>query len=181
MAIGVAFRAFFAALFQREAAERIRSALAGDDQQARLVEKVAPKQKSEAKKSVATTRSDALILLSTLQREARFLDLVHESLDGFEDAQVGAAAREVLRDCRKTIDRMFAVAPGTDEEEGATIEVPRGTSPNQIRLVGVTGGVSGAKGTITHRGWKATCCELPKWTGNRNEAWILAPTEVEVS
>ena len=40
-------------------------------------------------------------------REARFVDLVNESLDGYSDAQIGAAARDVLRDSKKVLDRLF--------------------------------------------------------------------------
>lgn len=182
MSVGVAFRAFFAALFQREAAERIRQALDSQSEQPKLAE---PKQAEKAKLGASTepkkpnppSRSEALTLLGTLQREARFLDLVQESLDGFEDAQVGAAARDVLRDCRKTLDRMFRIEALAEQEEGETIEIPAKVSPNKLRLLGS----SASTGTIRHRGWKASCCELPTWTGSRDEAWILAPTEVEAS
>ncbi len=96
MAIGVAFLAFFKALFDSEAAERIRLALKPDSAQAKLPE--SPKSEEKPKSTPVKVpeqpiRSDALTLLSTLQREARFLDLVQESLDGFDDAQIGAAAR----------------------------------------------------------------------------------------
>ena len=49
--------------------------------------------------------------MAALQREARFLDIVKEPLGQFDDAQVGAAARDVLRDCGDVIERMFAVQP----------------------------------------------------------------------
>ena len=178
MAIGVALQAFFKALFDPAAAERIKLALNPESAQAKLPEK--PKS-APAKQAPQPIRSEALTLLSTLQREARFLDLVQESLDGFEDAQIGAAARGVLADCHKTLDRMFAIAPLSAAEEGDTLAVPEGASPNAFRIVGSSGSSgTGVSGTVTHRGWKATCCELPKWNGKRDEAWVLAATEVEV-
>lgn len=179
MSVGVAFKAFFAALFQREAAERIRAALADEPSQKKLPTGTAVEapQAPASKPATTVTRSEALTLLSTLQREARLLDLVHESLDEFDDAQIGAAAREVIRDCRKSLDRMFAIAPLSESNEGQAIDVPKSASPNQIRLVGASSG----RGTVVHRGWKATMCEVPSWKGGRNENWILAPVEVEMS
>ena len=174
MSVGVAFKAFFAALFQREASDRIRAALAGESPKAETP-KIEEKKK-QVDKAEGPARSEALTMLSTLQREARLLDLVYESLDGFEDAQVGAAAREVISECRKTLDRMFAIEPLSDEDEGAAIEIPPQASPNRFRLIG---GESG-RGSVAHRGWRATRCELPKWAGKRDEAWVLAPTEIEV-
>ena len=195
MSIGVAFRAFFAALFQRDVAERIREALDSTSAdtpsptQAKLERPKEPEAKSESKfeakteakpepKPATPTRSDALTLLSTLQREARLLDLVQEPLDHFQDAQIGAAAREVLKDCRKTLGRMFDIKPLAEQEEGEACNIPSNASPNRLRLIGKS---SGTSGTITHRGWQATCCEVPQWNGGRNEAWILAPTEIEVN
>lgn len=181
MSIGVAFQAFFAALFNQSSAERIRAALA-DSGDPKLTQASAPTPAAEDKpaaKPVAPEpkRSDALTLLSTLQREARLLDLVQESLDSFEDAQIGAAAREVLNDTRKTLDRMFSIQPLCEKEEGESISVESGASPNRIRLVGKSEGQSGV---IAHRGWQAARCEVPKWTGKSEEALLLAPTEIEV-
>ncbi len=181
MSIGVAFRAFFAALFQREVAERIRVALDSKSLPAPtpVATPATPAQLEPPKsKPAAPSRSEALTLLSTLQREARLLDLVQEPLDQFQDAQIGAAAREVLKDCRKTLDRLFAIQPLAEQDEGAVCDVPANASPNRMRLIGKS---SGASGTITHRGWQATCCEIPQWSGGRNDAWVLAPTEIEVN
>ena len=172
MSIGVAFSAFFKALFDREVSQRIAEALKTP---AAIAE--APKPAPAPKTSVSG-RSEALTLLSTLQREARFLDLVHESLDGFEDAQIGAAAREVLKDCRKAMDRMFAIQPLAESDEGAEVEIRTTASPNQQRLIGKS---SGGRGTVTHRGWQAKRCELPTWSGSKADAMLLAPIEIEVS
>lgn len=186
MSLGVAFRAFFAALTSKDVSERLQQALQASGTSKKIeLGKQQPATKSDAgeiqenKPKVAdSNRSEALTLLSTLQREARFVDLVQESLESFEDAQIGAAAREVLRDCRKTLDRMFAIAPVADDEEGASYGLKPAPSPALVRLVGKS---EGDVGTIVHRGWKVTRCEVPKWTGSRKDAWILAPIEVDVT
>jgi len=188
MSVGVAFKAFFAALFNRPMSERLKLVLQADPNQPLFpatqtavpdaprasTQPAGPPSQAISKKP---QRSEALTLLSTLQRESRLLDLVHESLDGFEDAQIGAAAREVLRDCRKSLERMFAIAPLTETEEGGTCPIPHQPSPSKYRVVGKSTGTSGQ---ITHRGWQATRCELPQWSGQNDEAWILAPMEIDV-
>ena len=171
MALGTAIKAFFAALTNGEKSKKIDAILNGSSE----APKIEPK-KATPPKPAAPVRSEAPTLLSTLQREARLLDLVQEPLDQFEDAQIGAAAREVLRDSKKVLDRLFEIQPLADGEEGSQIDVPERASPNKFRPVG---GESGT-GTVAHRGWKASKCELPKWTGNSSEAKILAPTEVEI-
>lgn len=174
MAVGVAFKAFFAALFNRAASERIQQALNTSSQPA-LPSK--DDSSSTPKAPLKPVRSDAITLLSTLQREARLVDLICEPLDQFTDQQIGAAAREVLRDCKKTLDRMFTIQPLSESEEGTQIDIPTNHSPARIRLVGAS---QGERGTVVHRGWTATVCELPSWQGDKSEAMILAPTEVEV-
>ncbi len=177
MSLGTAFKAFFAALSNRKTAERIRIALQGEPERSRLPEKKTEDAPTQPPKATASTRSDAITLLSTLQREARFLDLVHESLDGFGDAQIGAAAREVIRDSRKCLDRLFAIKPLSEEDEGDIYQMKSSPSPAMVRLVGKT---EGSSGRIAHRGWQATRCEIPKWTGNSKESLILAPIEVDI-
>jgi hypothetical protein len=122
-------------------------------------------------------RSEALTLLGTLQREARLLDLICEPLDQFNDQQVGAAAREVLRDSRKTLDRLFQLAPLSESQEGDEIGVPQNWSPAQLRLIGKS---SGQRGVVVHRGWRAGQCDLPKWQGGKEDALVIAPVELEV-
>lgn len=179
MALGVAFRAFFAALFNRNSAERLRLALSDAPVDKKLplpATAVAPAVKTPTKPALPT-RSEALTLLSTLQRESRLLDLVHESLDEFDDAQIGAAAREVLRDCNKSLTRMFAIEPLATSPEGETIPLTGESSPARLRRVGKSQGDSGV---IAHRGWQATRCELPNWSGQASDALIIAPVEVDV-
>ncbi len=184
MNLGLAFRAFFAALFNSERAARLKLALQ-DSPTTVAPATVAPaaepaKQTTQAPKTVkpaVPVRSEALTLLSTLQREARLLDLVHESLDDFKDEQIGAAAREVLRDCRQSLNRMFAIEPLSQQQEGESCAVDSASSPVRLRVVGSS---QGASGTIAHRGWQAQRCELPVWNGQAVDALVLAPVEVDV-
>jgi hypothetical protein len=125
-------------------------------------------------------RNDAINLLAALQREARFVDLVKEPLGDYSDAQVGAAARDVLRDCGVVLDRLFQLEPVFDNEEGATVEVPGGLDAGSYRITGNAAGESPTSGTLAHHGWRAKRCELPKWSGSKNAALVVAPAEVDV-
>ena len=85
---------------------------------------------------VAPVRNDAISLLATLQREARLVDIVKEPLADYSDAQVGAAARDVLRDCGTVLDRLFKLEPIVDQQEGAVVDIPSGGDDSKFRLSG---------------------------------------------
>lgn len=180
MSIGTAFRAFFAALFDREKSIQLRLVLDG-----KSASKISAKDSSVAeashkppqKKVISAKRSDAVALMSTLQREARLLDLIMESLDEYSNEQVGAAARDVLRDSKKTLSRVFEIQPLVPEQEGDSVEIPADASPDRFRMVGS----SGNRGQLTHAGWMATKVELGNWTGKREDANVIAPAEIEIS
>jgi hypothetical protein len=125
-------------------------------------------------------RSDAIALLATLQREARFVDLVNESLDGYSDAQIGAAAREVLTDCGKVFERVFAFGPVADVAEGESMEVPENYDTGRLRLTGNLSRQPPLTGKVVHAGWVATQCEVASWTGSPEAALVVAPAEIEV-
>ncbi|QDU55942.1 DUF2760 domain-containing protein [Aeoliella mucimassa] len=173
MRIWLAFQTFFKVLFNKEFATDLEQLqLEGPPQPAALPTPT-PKPKPPA-------RSEAITLLATLQREARFVDMVSESLDAYSDAQIGAAARDVLRDCGQVVERLFALKPMADQEEGQPIEVPAAYDAAQYRLVGSVSGEGPFNGTLQHAGWKATKVELPQWSGDEASALVVAPAEVQV-
>ncbi|MDZ4821623.1 MAG: DUF2760 domain-containing protein [Planctomycetota bacterium] len=131
-------------------------------------------------KPVKPARSEALTLLAALQREGRLLDFLKEPLTDYSDAQIGAVARDLHRDCGKLVERMFNVQPLLTEAEGAAIEVPVGFDAARYRLVGNVGATPPLKGALIHHGWQATVCELPVWNGSDAAAKVVAPAEVEV-
>jgi hypothetical protein len=177
MSLGLAFRAFFGALFNQQVAQRIRTALSETTLPTALAPPVAAPSAAPASKPAGSQRSDALTLVSTLQREARFLDLVQEPLDGYSDAQVGAAARDVLRDTAKTLQRFFAIEKLIATPEGEPIELPKDISAARWRIVGPN--PTGSRATLVHAGWQATQCNIPQWSGLPQDSLVLAPAEVE--
>ncbi|MCA9161876.1 MAG: DUF2760 domain-containing protein [Planctomycetales bacterium] len=191
MRIGLAFRAFFQALFNRQAAEAVAAALdaralpAPSATTTPAESAAAPAKPTPAKpqppKPAPPARSDALTLLAALQRESRLIDIVKEPLANYSDAQIGAAARDVLRDCGNVLERMFALRPVEEGEEGTSIEIPPGFDAARFRLTGNVQGEPPFRGSLAHHGWQATKCEVPQWSGNEASARIVAPAEVELS
>lgn len=173
--LALAFKMFFRILADAETAEKVQSAVAGDSPQALPEEKPAP-----IPQPVVSARSDALTLLETLQREARLIDFLQEDLSGYQDAQVGAAVREVHRGCQDVLKRCFEVSSTVDAEEETQFEVTVESNPAEVRLVGNVVNARPVTGTLVHSGWKARKCELPKWNGDSTAEKIIAPAEVEI-
>jgi hypothetical protein len=183
--IGTAFRVFFRVLGDGDVAQAVNRLLAGEHLAVAVQpEPVAPPTAARAEKPAtkpASKRSDALDLLAAMQREARFLDFIKESLGEYSDEQIGAAVRDIHRDCGKLLDRVLALAPVAAEEEGAAIELPVGYEAARYRLTGNVGGQPPLRGRLVHRGWQAGRCEIPAWTGSEAASKVIAPAEVEIA
>ncbi len=138
--------------------------------------------KAAEKQKTATAqhqRDGALALLALLQREGRLVDFLREPLDGFSDEDIGAAARDVHRGCRKVLDQhlsMEAVMPGEEEQK---VSVPKGFDPSEIRLVGEAKGEPPFSGTLRHHGWRVTEAKLPSLAEGVDRT-VIAPAEVEL-
>lgn len=178
--IGLAFKLFFQILFNSDVAQRAETLSLPAPAQEQKPEPPPPPPPPPKPKPPRPDGIDALVLLATLQREARFLDLFQEDLSEYDDAQIGAAVRDVQRDTKATLNRLFAISPVRSEEEGGRIELPASLDANEIRLVGNVQNEKPSGGTLVHRGWKATKCEVPKFNGTLEQAQVLNPAEVEV-
>lgn len=171
-----AVRCFFAVLFSAETARRIESALA----EAPPSSAEPPRPPVETPKAPAgPVRSEAVSLLAALQREARFVDFVMEPLTGYSDAQVGAAARGVHDECAAVLGRMFAPQPVRTENEGEPFDVESGYEAGELRIVGDRPEGS-FRATLQHPGWRATRCDVPRWTGGAAAVDVIAAAEAEV-
>ncbi|MBC7852993.1 MAG: DUF2760 domain-containing protein [Pirellulaceae bacterium] len=183
--VGLAFQVFFKTMFSAEVAQRVRTVLDGT-----ALPKITNDQKSKQTAFVSKTphpasepppkRSEAITLLSALQREARLVDLVQQPLAQFTDEQIGAAARGVLGDSAAVLLRFFALRPVLRENEGDQVQVPAGYDPGRYNLSGNVSGSPPYSGKLAHAGWEATTVNLPTWTGNKASANIIAPAEVEI-
>jgi hypothetical protein len=126
------------------------------------------------------TGSEALQLLALLQRDGRFVDFLQEDLSGASDEDLAAVVRATLYEgCKKTLAAHLKLGPVLDKPEGAMVTVEAGFDPSAIRLTGNVVGSPPFRGTLKHRGWKATEVKLPALP--RGEAAsVVAPAEVEL-
>jgi hypothetical protein len=175
--LGIAFRLFYHALKDAAFAEKGQALL-----EAPFVATPAPKTEAIAphKQQVEPARSEALTLLSVLQREARLIDFLKENMTPYSDAQVGAAVRDVHRDAAAALDRMFELKPVMSQAEGTRVDIPGGTDAARVRLTGNVTGQLPLSGTLRHGGWQATKTALPAWNGSLATANVVAPAEVEL-
>jgi hypothetical protein len=179
MRLWLAIKVFFSILFRADTAKQAaRILIAGSPAETQRTDRAEPAAERPAPRP---SRSDAVTLLATLQREARFVDFVQESLDGYSDAQIGAAARDVHRDCGKALERMFEIRPLLDQQEGTPVQVPVGFDANRYRLTGNVTGEPPYEGSLAHHGWQAARCELPTWSGSDEAVMVLAPAEIELA
>jgi hypothetical protein len=181
----LAFRIFFKVMFDAATAARIEPLLSSTPATPPAEQKTSEPKTSKPTPSTpapakTSSRSEALDLLAALQREARFVDFVKEDLGAYSDAQIAAAVRDVHRDCRSVVERVFAPVPVVEAAEGSELSVPTGNEAAAFKLVGQVVGQPPFRGKLCHHGWKATRSELPAWTGSAEAARIIAPAEVEV-
>ena len=144
--IWLAIKVFFLVLFQGAVARQVAEVLQKRKQESLPAAEKKPAAKPEpkpaAKQPPKAARSEAITLLAALQREARFVDFIKEPLDGYSDAQIGAAVRDVHRDCGKVLDRLFAIQSIVDQEEGSPLDVPAGLRRRPLPADGQRGGRS---------------------------------------
>jgi hypothetical protein len=175
--IPLAFGAFFSILSNPAVAARV-DRLRRDDVPAPAapVAPVAPVAPAPLRQA---TPDAALQLLALLQRDARLIDFTEEDLAGHADADIGAAARIVHEGCRKVLREHFTITPVRAEAEGSRISLDAGFDAGAIRLTGNVVGSAPFKGSISHRGWRATEVRLPKLSSG-HDATVLAQAEVEL-
>jgi hypothetical protein len=176
----LAFIVFFRVLFGRPLPEELALKQLAPPQPEPVKEKPPEKAPEKPKQNVAQNHRDgALALLALLQREGRFVDFVRDSVDGASDADIGAAAREVHRGCRKVLDQHLTfepVMPGAEEEK---VNVPKGFDPSEIRLIGEAKGEPPYRGTLRHHGWRVVDAKLPSLAEGIDRT-VIAPAEVEL-
>ena len=125
-------------------------------------------------------RSDAVTLLAGLQREGRLIDFLKEPIEAYSDAQVGAAVRDIHRDCGGMLERQFAIRPVLEQAEGSNVTIGASAKSGRIKLTGKVGDTAQSSGTLVHHGWLVTKSDVPVWTGDAEAASIVTPAEVEV-
>lgn len=201
MSLGSAFSAFFGILFNKEKADLWNKANTGSfasqedlDKAKAEAEKLSADLKAandksakfetelkeaKAELSKPSEGEDAVYTLALLQREGRLIDFLKEDISAFEDAQIGAAVRQVHEGCKKVLDKHFTVEAISNSTEGESVTVEKGFDPSSYELSGNVNGEAPYNGELRHKGWKASKVELPIRQKGRNSS-VICPAEVEI-
>ena len=145
------------------------------------VEKPKPAQisKEEKEKIERLDRAKTVQMISLLQRDGRLVDFLEENLQSYEDAQIGAAVRNIQKTCQESLNRYMKPTAIIDRNEGEEITIEAGFDPAAIKLTGNVSGEPPFKGILQHRGWRTEKIELPTLSGTQDPG-IIAPAEVEI-
>ena len=176
----LALRCFFLILFYKRLPEDAAALLPAQPKpslpppEAELVEKPAPEVKADGR-----AERGAVQLLALLQREGRLLDFLQEDIDGYADDQIGAAVRDIHKNCQKAIKDHLTLEPVLAQSEGANVEVAAGFDPSAVRLTGNVTGEPPFRGTLQHHGWRVKELKLAKPPQGQDE-FVVHPAEVEL-
>lgn len=122
----------------------------------------------------------AVQLLALLQRDGRLVDFLSEDIAPYQDAQVGAAVRELHANCRKSLEQYVTLEPIMAGEEDAPVTVEQGFDPASVKVVGNVTGRPPLRGLLRHRGWRVTEVNLPSLPPRGSGRAVVAPAEVEI-
>jgi hypothetical protein len=182
--LSLAIGSFFALLGDGRLAARVQALRAG----APLASEVPPPAPVQAPPPPppapapvrATANVDAALqLLALLQRESRFVDFLQEDIAAYSDADVGGAARLLHGGARKVLKETFDLEAVRTEAEGSRLTLPAGFDAAAVRVTGNVVGQPPFKGTLQHKGWRATAVRLPALTEG-HDTRVIAPAEVEL-
>lgn len=139
--------------------------------------------KPPAQKAVPAppVEASAIQLLSILQRQGRLIDFLQEDLSQYQDAQIGAAVRNVHEGCKKALSEYVTLEPIFKQEEGSQLTIQPGFNAHEVRLTGNIAGDPPFKGALRHRGWRVAQIDLPTQTPAQQKERIVAAAEVEVN
>jgi hypothetical protein len=118
-------------------------------------------------------------LLGDFQRQGQWVDFLQENLDLYEDAQIGAAVRNIHGNCKKVLLSHIRLKPILKEDQGEEITLDAEFSRENIKLVGNVHGKPPFKGIVRHQGWAVEKLDIPDFSGDRNTD-VLTPAEVEI-
>ncbi|HNI60090.1 MAG TPA: DUF2760 domain-containing protein [Pseudomonadota bacterium] len=140
---------------------------------------VPPASLSTAERDAIRQRG-AVQLLALLQREGRLVDFLLEDIDGYSDAQIGAAVRDIHRGCKKGLAEHLQVVAIRPEPDEAVVKIAAGHDPSQIRLVGHVTGKPPFEGSLRHHGWRVKTSSLSDIPAGHDPS-VICPAEVEIA
>lgn len=186
--LSLAFRCFFSLLFKGTVSESLLAELRTRVAAPSKAEPAAEREQADAAAAPSAVRPPALPegaeravqMLALLQRESRLVDFLQEDIGPYDDAQVGAAVRDLHAACSAALARYVTLEPVLPGEEGHPITVEPGFDAGAVKLIGNVTGTLPASGVMRHHGWRARGVRLPDVPGGAARS-VIAPAEVELS
>lgn len=181
--ISYAARCFFSVLSRGEVPEDIAPEVAPSTTQPTpaAVHETPALPAAEAVAAPAEESNDrAVQLLALLQRDGRLVDFLSEDIAPYQDAQIGAAVRELHASLRTALEQYVTLEPIYAEEEDRPVTVEEGFDPAAIKLIGNVTGRPPLRGLLRHRGWRVTEINLPSLSPQGTGRTVVAPAEVEI-
>jgi hypothetical protein len=167
----LAFRSFFALLFQGTLPDEVIRAL-------HLSRSAPAPAKPPTPQPVTRVSDGALQMLAILQRDSRLVDFLMEDITSYADEQIGAAVRELHDQCRDSLARYVTLQPVIDGVEGTFAKAPS-TDANVVKFVGNVPAKPPTGGTLRHKGWRAVKIDLPALAAKQDAA-VISPAEIEI-
>ena len=176
--LSYAFRCFFSVLSSGEVPAEIAPELVPELERPAPVFERAPEIETPAPESAGSV-DRAVQMLALLQRDGRLVDFFTENIAPYQDAQIGAAVRDMHESCRKVLEHYLKLEPVIASDEGQPVTVEPGYDPAAIKLIGNVTDKPPLRGLLRHRGWRAAQVNLPPLPDG-NGRTIVAPAEVEI-
>ncbi len=130
---------------------------------------------------VAESSDRAVQVLALLQRDGRLIDFFNEDITPYQDAQIGAAVRELHANCRQVLDHYLKLEPIIAGDEDQPVTVEDDFDPAAIKLIGNVVGKPPLRGLLRHRGWRVAKIDLPPLQAEGAGRAVIAPAEVEIT
>ncbi len=130
---------------------------------------------------VAESSDRAVQVLALLQRDGRLIDFFNEDITPYQDAQIGAAVRELHANCRQVLDHYLKLEPIIAGDEDQPVTVEDDFDPAAIKLIGNVVGKPPLRGLLRHRGWRVAKIDLPPLQAEGTGRAVIAPAEVEIT
>jgi hypothetical protein len=121
--------------------------------------------------------------LARMQEKGRLVDFLMDDITPFSNEQIGVVARVVHQGCREVVRAAFDIEPVHGGKERDPVVLAGDYDAGAYRLVGKVPEQPPYRGTVLHRGWKATRISLPRVTEAARVSEsrrIIAPADVEI-
>lgn len=180
MPIGLAFKSFFALLFNSTLPDNLlqEMRLRRVELPEKREEKPTGPSKEELLRREQEAQARSIQILTLLQRDARLIDFLQEDIRSYSDDQVGAAVRNLHEGAQQVLKRYLQLEPILNSQEGEMVTISEGFDPATIKLIGNVTNKLPIKGRLLHRGIRVSKVEIPALSDNHQ--LVIAPAEVEI-